>query len=40
MTISYQFDGVQDYFESVFLLEIRTIKIPMQGIAMNGMIHN
>jgi hypothetical protein len=40
MTIRYQFDGVQDYFEYVFLLEICSIKIPMQGIAMNGMIYN
>jgi hypothetical protein len=40
MTIRYQFDGVPDYFEYVFLGGIRTVKIPMQGIAMNGMIYN
>jgi hypothetical protein len=40
MTIHYQFDGVKDYSEHIVLLEICTITIPMQGIAMNGMIHN
>jgi hypothetical protein len=34
LTICYQFDGVQDYFG------IPTVEIPMQGIAMNGMIYN
>jgi hypothetical protein len=39
MTIRYQFNGVQDYFEYIFF-GIRSIKIPMQEIAMNGMIYN
>jgi hypothetical protein len=40
MTIRYKFDGVPDYFEYFFVGTIRTVKIPMQGIAMNGMIYN